>query len=192
MKNAVNSSFDEGEAILPDVEVAEDLDSNCVDTFSGERLLVEATELEEEVDELKGTIDTRVDESTAVLPDDEFAEKTALDCVETVANEGLVMETIELMGEVDELKDTIDIYVDEGTAVLPSDELTDELIVDCVDTIADEGLIMEAAELTEEVGTDVVEFLNGLVAQVESLRYPLTASAYGVPSIALASEAVAS
>lgn len=151
MRNTVDRSFDEGEANLPDDEVTEELDSDCVDTFVGERLVVEATELEEEVDELKGAIDTCVIESTGVLPDDEFAEKTAVDCVDTVANEGLVIETIELTGEVDELKDAIDTYVDEGTAVLADDEFVEETAIDCVEMVANEGLVMEAIELTGEV-----------------------------------------
>jgi len=41
---------------------------------------------------------------------------------------------------------------------------------DCVDTIVDDGLVMEATELTGKVGTDLVEVLDGLVAQEESLR----------------------
>ena len=42
--------------------------------------------------------------------------------------------------------------------------------IDCVDTIADEGLVMEATELAGKVGPDLVEVFDGLVAQEESFR----------------------
>lgn len=102
------------------------------------------------------------------------------------------MEATKLKEEVDELKSAVDRCVGEGTAVLPDDEFAEKTAVDGVDTVNAEGLVMGAEELIEEVGTNVVEFFVGLVAQEESLRYPLTASAYGVPLIELASEAVAS
>jgi len=76
-----------------------------------------------EDDELKVAVDIYLDEGTIVLPEDELAEKIAIDCVDTIADEELVVEATELLRELDELKDAIDIYVDEGTAVLPDDEL---------------------------------------------------------------------
>lgn len=58
MKNAFDAYVDESTAALPDDEMAEKLDSECVDTFGIERLVTEAPELEEEVDELKDAFDT--------------------------------------------------------------------------------------------------------------------------------------
>jgi hypothetical protein len=72
--------------------------------------------------------------------------------------------------EDDELKVAVDINFIEGIDFLPDDELAEEMDMDCVDTIADEGLVMEATELTGKVGADLIEVFDGLVAQEESLR----------------------
>ena len=56
-----------------------------------------------EDDELKDAGDKCVDEGTAVLSDEELAEKIAVDCVDTIADEELVGEATKLTGEVDEL-----------------------------------------------------------------------------------------
>jgi len=170
LKVAVDIYFIEGIDFLPDDELAEEMDMDCVDTITDERLVAEAIAPTEEVDELKVAVDIYLDEGTIVLPEDELAEKIAIDCVDTIADEELVVEATELLRELGELKDAIDIYVDEGTAVLPDDELAENLGIDCVDTIADEGLVMEATELTGKVGADLVEVFDGLVAQEESLR----------------------
>lgn len=74
------------------------------------------------------------------------------------------------MWEDDELKVAVDINFIEGIDFLPDDELAEEMDMDCVDTIADEGLVMEATELTGKVGADLIEVFDGLVAQEESLR----------------------
>jgi len=123
-----------------------------------------------EDDELKVAVDIYFIEGIDFLPDDELAEEMDMDCVDTITDERLVAEAIALTEEVDELKVAVDIYVDEGTAVLPDDELAENLGIDCVDTIVDEGLVMEATELTGKVGADLVEVFDGLVAQEESLR----------------------
>ncbi len=74
------------------------------------------------------------------------------------------------MWEDDELKVAVDINFIEGIDFLPDDELAEEMDMDCVDKIADEGLVMEATELTGKVGADLIEVFDGLVAQEESLR----------------------
>lgn len=151
MRNAVDRSFDEGEAILPDDEMAEKLNSDCVDTFGIERLVMEAPELEEEVDELKNAFDAYVDESTAVLSNDEMTKKLNSECVDIFDIERLVMEAPKLEEEVDELKDVFDTYVDESTAVLSDDEIIEKLNNDCVDTFDGERLVMKITELEEKV-----------------------------------------
>lgn len=123
-----------------------------------------------EDDELKVAVDINFIEGIDFLQDDELAEEMDMDCVDTITDERLVAEAIALTGEVDELKVAVDIYLDEGTAVLPDDELAENPAIDCVDTIADEGLVMEAIELTGKVGADLIEVFDGLVAQEESLR----------------------
>jgi len=62
-----------------------------------------------EDDELKVAVDIYLDQGTIVLPEDELAEKIAIDCVDTIADEELVVEATELLRELDELKDAIDI-----------------------------------------------------------------------------------
>lgn len=165
LKGAADTCVDEGTTVLPDDELAEEMTIDRVDTVADEGLVVEATELIWEVDELRDAVNTCVDVGTTLLPDDELVEEMAIDCVDKVADERLFVETI-----VDELKDSVDICVDKGTAVLPEDELAEMITIDCVDTMADEGLLKEVTELMGEVGTDLVEVTDGLVAQDESLR----------------------
>jgi len=78
-----------------------------------------------EDDELKVAVDINFIEGIDFLPDDELAEEMDMDCVDTITDERLVAEAIALTGEVDELKVAVDIYLDEGTAVLPDDELAE-------------------------------------------------------------------